>query len=78
MADVDTTENLSTGDTYGNTDTTGIMGAVGIKRDLGGPFMRAEVSLVDYDDVSITSTGGSVVKADVDSTNITFSIGKAF
>ena len=78
MADVDTTENLNTGDSYGNTDTTGIMGAIGIKRDMGTHFVRADVSITDYDDVSITSTGGSVVAADVDSTNITFSIGKPF
>ena len=78
MADVDTTENLSTGDSYGNTDTTGTMAAIGYSMDRGSHFMRADVSFTDYDDVKITSTGGSVVRADVDSTAVTLSIGKAF
>ena len=79
FADVDTTENLSTGDSYGNASTEGLMAGIGISRDLdNGTFARAELSYVDYDDVSITSTGGSVVKASVDTVNVTFSIGKPF
>ena len=78
MADVDTTETLATGDTYGNTDTTGIMVAVGRSVDKGTHFIRGDLSYTDYDDVSITSTGGSVVKADGDSVALTFSIGKSF
>ena len=78
MADVDTTENLSTGDSYGNTDTTGTLVAVGYSMDMGSHFIRADISSTDYDDVSIKSTGGSTVKADVDSTAVTLSIGKAF
>lgn len=79
FADVDTTENLSTGDSYGNSSTEGLMAAIGISRDLdNGMFIRGEVSMTDYDDVSITSTGGSTVKADVDSTAVSLSIGKSF
>lgn len=78
MADVDTTENLKTGDKYGNSDTTGTMVAIGYKYDLGSAFVRADVSSTDYDEVSIKSTGGSTVKADVDATAVTLSIGKAF
>ena len=51
------------------------------RRDPKGIYLRydrGELSYVDYDDISITSTGGSTVKADVDSTNVTFSIGKSF
>ena len=79
FADVDTTENLSTGDSYGNGSTEGLMAAIGYSRDLdNGVFVRGEVSMTDYDDVSITSTGGSTVKADVDSTAVSLSIGKSF
>ena len=79
FADVDTTENLSTGDSYGNASTEGLMAGIGMSRDLdNGAFARGELSYVDYDDVSITSTGGSTVKASVDSINLTFSIGKSF
>ena len=79
FADVDTTEALSTGDSYGNTDTTGIMVAVGknFKKD-NGIFVRGEASYTDYDDVSITSAGGSKVKADIDSMGLSLSIGKSF
>jgi len=56
-----------------------LMAGIGMSRDLdNGMFVRGELSYVDYDDISITSTGGSTVKADVDSTNVTFSIGKSF
>lgn len=79
FADVETTENLSTGDTYGDASTEGLMAGIGMSRDLdNGMFVRGELSYVDYDDIKITSTGGSTVKADVDSTNVTFSIGKSF
>tara|TARA_B100000902_G_C27134911_1_gene825534 strand:- start:57 stop:686 length:630 start_codon:yes stop_codon:yes gene_type:complete len=78
FADVDTTETLATGDSYSNTDTTGLMIGVGKEVELGEFFARATVSHTDYDDVSITSTNGSVVKASVDSTAVTLSIGKEF
>ena len=79
FADVDTTEVLATGDSYGNASTEGLMAGIGISRDLdNGTFARGELSYVDYDDVSITSTGGSTVKASVDTVNLTFSIGKSF
>ena len=79
FADVDTTENLSTGDSYGNASTEGLMAGIGLSRDLNnGMFVRGELSHVDYDDINLTSTGGSTVKASVDSTNVTLSIGKSF
>ena len=78
FADVDTKEVLSTGDSYGNTDTTGIMIALGKTFDRGAFFVRGEASYTDYDDVEITSNHGSSVKADVDATALTLSIGKAF
>ena len=79
VADIDTTENLSTGDTYPDTDTTGLMIAVGKNlTTVNGLFIRGDLSYTDYADVSITSTGGSKVKADVDSLAATISIGKSF
>ena len=46
------------------------------------PKGRDLTTLIDYldiyDDISIVSTGGSTVKASVDSVNLTFSIGKSF
>ena len=79
VADIDTTENLSTGDTYPDTDTTGLMIAVGKNiNTVNGLFIRGDLSYTDYADVSITSTGGSKVKADVESIAATISIGKSF
>ena len=79
VADIDTTENLSTGDTYPDTDTTGLMIAVGKNiNTVNGLFIRGDLSYTDYADVSITSTGGSKVKADVESMAATISIGKSF
>jgi len=55
------------------------MVAVGknFKKD-NGIFVRGEASYTDYDDVSITSAGGSKVKADIDSMGLSLSIGKSF
>ena len=79
FADIDTTESLSTGDSYGNTDTEGVMLAIGKNFEpVGGYFVRGEVSYTDYDDVKITSTGGSTVEASFEATVATLSIGKSF
>ena len=79
FADVDTTETLATGDSYGNASTEGLMAAVGYSRNLdNGLFIRGELSSTDYDDVEITSTGGSKVKANIDASAFTLSLGKAF
>ncbi len=78
FADVDTTENLATGDSYGNATTEGYLVGVGYTTDYAGYFVRGELSYTDYESVEITSTGGSKVKAEFDSTALTLSIGKAF
>ncbi len=78
FADVDTTENLATGDAYPNTTTEGPMIALGYSMDQGNYFVRGEVSHIAYDDVSITSTGGSKVDASLETTAVTISVGKAF
>ena len=78
FADVDTTETLHTGSTYGNASVTGMMVAVGMTRDQGNYFVRGDLSYTDYTDVRLKSDGSNIVDADVDSTAFTVSIGKAF
>ena len=79
FADVITTETLATGDAYEDTTTYGMMIGLGYEADIpGGLFARIEASYTDYDDVSITSTGGSKVEADIDATMYKVSVGKSF
>ena len=83
-ADVDTTENLATGTTYGNKSVNGTMVSLGIDRDLAnGKFFRAELAHTDYSSVSLTGSADSdgvsnQIEADVDSTALRLSIGKTF
>ncbi len=83
-ADVETTENLATGTTYGNKSVNGTMVSVGFDRDMpNGSFLRLEASYTDYDDISLTGSqdGDSVsnkVDADVDATAFRISVGRAF
>lgn len=82
-ADVDTTETLVTGTSYGNQSVNGILVGAGIQKDMGGMFFRAEASYTDYEDVSLngstTAEGDkNKVEADVDATAFRISIGKAF
>ena len=79
VADIDTTENLSTGDSYPDTDTTGLMIAVGKNFTTVNDLMiRGDLSYTDYQEVTITSTGGSKVKADVSAMAATIAIVKSF
>ena len=77
-ADVETTEVLGTGDTYGDTSTDGPMIGLGYSYDVGSYFVRGDVSQTWYDSVKLTSTGGSTVEADLETTAFTFSVGRAF
>ena len=83
-ADIETTENLETGTTYGNKSVNGTMVSVGFDKDLPkGAFLRAELAYTDYDDITLTGstdTDGvsNKVDADVDATSLRLSIGKAF
>ena len=79
MADIDTTENLSTGDSYPDTDTDGYTIAVGkYFNTVNDLQIRGDLSYTDYDAVEIKSTGGSTVKADVESIAATVSFVKSF
>ena len=83
-ADIETTEKLATGTTYGNESVNGTMVSLGFDRDLAnGTFIRAEVAYTDYDDITLTGstdTDGvsNKVDADVDATSLRLSVGKAF
>ena len=83
-ADIETTENLATGTTYGNKSVNGTMISIGFDRDLPkGTFLRAELAHTDYDDITLkgsSDTDGvnNKVDADVDATSLRFSIGKVF
>ena len=83
-ADIETTENLETGTTYGNKSVNGTMVSIGFDRDLPrGTFLRAELAYTDYDDITLkgsSDTDGvnNKVDADVDATSLRFSIGKVF
>lgn len=83
-ADVDTTETLATGTTYGNASVDGKMISVGVDRDMpNGSFMRLEASYTDYDDISLTGSAdtdgvSNKVTADVDSMAFRISVGRAF
>ena len=83
-ADIETTENLETGTTYGNKSVNGTMVSIGFDKDLPkGAFLRAELAYTDYDDITLTGSAdtdgvSNKVDADVDATSLRLSIGKAF
>ena len=51
---------------------------VGIKRDLGGSFLKLEYAEVDYDPISVTTSNNTKVTGDIDTKNITLSVGRSF
>ena len=56
--DVNSVENLGTGGQYGNTDTTGITAGLGWNHEaLDGIHIRAELTAMQYEDISATNTG---------------------
>ena len=83
-ADIETTENLETGTTYGNKSVNGTMVSIGFDKDLPkGAFLRAELAYTDYDDITLTGSAdtdgvSNKVDADVDATALRISVGKAF
>ena len=82
-ADLVTKETLATGSSYPNATLEGIFGGVGMDRDLdNGMFLRAELSLMEFDDIKLRSTGSELNNiidiTDMAGTNATISIGKTF
>ena len=81
-ADLNTTENLETGSSYGNASLNGIQYGIGFKRDLNRGYAKFEVSYSDYDNVSLTDSTGrtgvttnNTVSGDIDTTQIRLSYG---
>ena len=81
-ADLNTTENLETGSSYGNASLNGIQYGIGFKKDLNRGFAKFEVSYSDYDNVSLTDSTGrtgvttnNTVSGDIDTTQIRLSYG---
>mgnify|MGYP006101860499 CR=1 FL=1 len=85
-ADVNTTETLNTGTTYGNKSVDGKHFGFGYEQSKdSGLFFRAGLEHTDFDTLNLTGTqvGGTAgsfntIKADVDITAAKFSIGKKF
>ena len=77
--DVNTTESLGTGSSYGNVTVDGEMYGVGIKGPIGGGnmFMKLEGLVSTYDTIKLTS-GTNTITADLDTTSVKASVGFAF
>ena len=89
IANVDTTETLATGTTYGNESVTGLTVGLGFQKDnSNGSFFRIEGTYTDYEDLNFkgslngNAVGDSAVRneidADIDATALRISLGKAF
>ena len=86
QADVNTTEVLATGSTYGNKSIDGNMFGAGVhKVNDSGIFFRAGVEYTDFDTINLigsevggTAASFNTISADVDMATAKFSIGKAF
>lgn len=77
-AQIKTEETLNTGDSYGNETVFGLTAGVGYTMEQGEYFLRGELNYTDYQDIQITSTGGSVIDASVDSVGAKLSVGMSF
>ena len=74
-----TVVSISSGNKTVEQDLDGETVGIGIKRfnDRGG-FLRLEYASTDYDKLSVTTAGSTLVTADADSTRLTLSLGKTF
>ena len=77
--DVETTEKLNTGSTYGNKTINGVTAGIGahIERD-NGLFVRGEYSITEYENLTLTSSASNIVQADLDVSMLKLSVGKSF
>ena len=84
--DLETTESLATGSSYGNVDMDGVLIGAGFQGDIMGNMIgRMEVSHTSYDDISLSSsatragvTNATKIDADLDVTQLKASIGYKF
>ena len=56
----------------------GLMLGLGVQKDIGDMFIRAEGTVTDFDEISHTNSNGKVVKADSELTRLTVTFGKSF
>jgi len=77
--DVNTTENaLTNGGTYGDATLDGYNIGIGVRQDKGSYYYKASIDYVDFEDLSLSSTTNNSITADLDLTEINFSVGKTF
>ena len=78
--DVETNEVLNTGSTYGNATVNGVTVGLGahLENDTNGLFIRAEYSVSEYEEITLTSSGSNIVQADLDTSALKIAIGKSF
>ena len=82
--DLNSIENLGTGGSYGNTDTTGMMAGLGYSIEAAdGLSIRAEVTAAQYDEVEVANSasdagGTKVTLTDMMSAFGTISVVKSF
>ena len=51
---------------------------VGVKRSIGGAFIKLEYAEVDYDPISVVTSNSTKVTADMDTEQVSLSFGKSF
>ena len=78
--DVNTKENaLTNGGTYGNATLDGYAIGLGLRGDFGNDnFAKLSLEYVDFEDLSLSSSSNNSITADLDVSEINFSIGKRF
>lgn len=80
--DLITNETLGSGGTYGNTSLDGNMVGFGYNKDVtNGMFLRAEASMIDFDDIKLDADSGETrfIKANgIGGASAKISVGKTF
>ena len=51
---------------------------VGLKKDLGGLFVKLDYAETDYDVISATTSNNTKVSGDIDNKALSFSVGRSF
>ena len=83
-ADITTKEQLATGSTYGNVSVDGMVYGLGYQSNTDtGYFFRAAYEMTEYDGFTLkgatdADSVNNSIKADIDSTAFTMSLGKSF
>ncbi len=56
----------------------GFKAGLGIKKDLGGVYIKLEYAETDYDDISVVTDGNTKITADIDNATTSLSVAKSF